>query len=286
MRLSAAREAVSIRREPGDCVCRTAGQWPMIPNLTRRAAFWHLQSLHVGSLRCMKSRFALVVVLMCLLASCGGSSDKKEQAAGSDGGARNADSGSVGGDPTATIVDSGFAQGQYTTQAMVVVTTDSEAAIGEFVTVSVNFLDEAGQILATAEQVESFKWVGQEIAMPVTPTDLGKGAKVTSIDPSVSLSDYGTTEESKAPLPVLESTEVRRAEFGGFVASFALTNETSEDLKSPRVGVVCYNAGGKIIGGTSTYPDLVPSGKTIRIDAEPTVSGKPENCKAFVSYDV
>jgi len=168
---------------------------------------------------------------------------------------------------------------------MVIVTTDSEAAIGEFVTASVNFLDAEGQILATAEQIESFKWVGQELAMPVTPDDLDGKAKVASIEPSASLSDYGMAEESKAPLPVLDSTEVKKGEYGGFTTSFALTNDTDADLKSPRVGVVCYDAAKKIIGGTSMYPDFVPAGKTIRIDAEPTVSGKPASCKAFVNYE-
>ena len=170
------------------------------------------------------------------------------------------------------------------TQAMVIVTTDSEAAIGEFVTASVNFLDAKGQILATAEQVESFKWVGQELAMPVTPTDLDEKVEVASIEPSVSLSDHGMEEEPKAPLPVLDSTEVKKGEYGGLISSFALTNDTAADLESPRVGVVCYDAARKIIGGTSTYPEFVPAGRTIRIDAEPTVSGKPASCKAFVNY--
>jgi hypothetical protein len=229
---------------------------------------------------------APLVALVFLLAACGGTAEDKEKSpAGSDGGSKNAGSGSADDAPKVEIVDSGFGKGDYGTQAMVIVTTDSEAAIGEFVTASVNFLDSEGQILATAEQIEAFKWVGQELAMPVTPDGLDGKAKVASIEPSASLSDYGMAEESKAPLPVLDSTEVKKGEFGGFITSFALTNDTDADLKSPRVGVVCYDAAKKIIGGTSTYPDLVPAGKTIRIDAEPTVSGKPASCKAFVNYE-
>jgi hypothetical protein len=235
----------------------------------------------------MKTRsLAPLVVLVSLLAACGGQSEDNEQSpAGSDGGSKNAGSGSADDAPKVEIVDSGFGQGEFTTQAMVIVTTDSEAAIGEFVTTSVNFLDAKGQILATAEQVESFNWVGQQLAMPVTPTDLDEKAKVASIEPSVSLSDYGMSEESKAPLPVLDSTEVKRGQYGGFAASFALTNDTDAELKSPRVGVVCYDAAKRIIGGTSMYPEFVPAGKTIRIDAEPTVSGKPTSCEAFVNYE-
>jgi hypothetical protein len=230
--------------------------------------------------------FPLAVLLLVLIA-CGGSPERSEQApAGSDGGSENADSVKEDeGTPEVEIVDSGFGQGEYSTQAMVIVSTDSEAAIGEFVTASVNFLDAKGEILATAEQIESFSWVGQELAMPVTPSELAETARVASIESSVSLSDYGTVVESKAPLPVLDSTEVRKGEYGGFSASFALTNETDEDLKSPRVGIVCFDAAKTIVGGTSTYPEFVPAGKTIRIDAEPTVSKKPTSCKAFVNYE-
>ncbi len=230
--------------------------------------------------------FAMLALFIALLAACSDATDNDEASpAGSDGGSGNADTDGSNAAPAAEIVNAGFAQGEYTTQAMVIVTTETEAAVGEFVTASVNFLDANGQILATAEQVESFNWVGQELALPVTPSGLDGNAKVASIDPSVSMSDYGTTEEARDPLPVLDSTEIKKGEYGGFTASFALTNETDADLKSPRLGIVCYNAADKIIGGTSTYPNVVPAGKTVRIDAEPTVSAKPASCRAFVNYE-
>jgi hypothetical protein len=169
---------------------------------------------------------------------------------------------------------------------MVVVTTDSEAAIGEFVAVTANFLDADGQILETVEQIESFNWVGQELALPLTPSELNERDKVASIDPSASLSDYGTTEPVKPPLPVLESTEIKKGEFSDYTVSFAFTNESDADLENLRVGVVCYDAAQKIVGGTTTYPELAPVAKTIRIDADPTLSEKPATCKGFVNYDV
>lgn len=184
------------------------------------------------------------------------------------------------------IVASGFGQSGEYTQGIVVVTTDDEAAIGESVTVAVNFLDADGQIIATEEQVESFSWVGQELVLPVWLDQSPSKTKVASIEPSVSLSDYGS-EEAKAPLPVLDATEIKKAEYGdGFTASFGFTNETQSDLKDLRVGIACYNAANNIIGGTSDYPELASAGKTIRIDADVMVSGKPATCKAFVNYGV
>ena len=146
-------------------------------------------------------------------------------------------------------MDFGSGQSKCCNQGMVVVTTDSEAAIGESVTVTANLLDADGQILATVEQIESFNWIGQELASPSRP-------------------------------------EIKAGEFSDYTASFAFTNETDADLENLRVGVVCYDAAQKIIGGTTTYLELAPANYTIRIDADPTVSGKPASCKAFVNYDV
>ena len=238
---------------------------------------------------CLPSHWlAGVVAALLLLSACGSSEDSSasSEAAGSDGGSQNAASEGTDEKPRVEIVSSGFGQSEYSVEGIVVVTTDSEAALGEFVTVSVNFLDAAGQILATEEQVESLNWVGQELVLPVTPYDIADNAKVASIEPSASLSDYGMTEPAEAPLPVLEATAIKKGEFGGFTASFGFTNETDVDLENLRVGVVCYDAAGKIMGGTSTYPELAPAGKTIRIDADPTVATKPASCKAFMNYDV
>jgi hypothetical protein len=239
----------------------------------------------------MRSRLlaAVVVVPVLFLATaCGGTEESPSTStpAGSDGGDNNAASGGSDGEPTVEIVDHGFGQSECCVQGMVVVTTDSEVAIGESVTVTANFLDADGQILETVEQIESFKWAGQELALPLTPYDLDGKDKVASIDPSVALSDYGMDEEAKAPLPVLEATEIKKGQFSDYTASFAFTNETDANLENLRVGVVCYDAAQKIVGGTSTYPELAPAGKTIRIDADLTVSGKPSSCKAFVNYDV
>lgn len=183
------------------------------------------------------------------------------------------------------ILDSGFGQNEYGTQGIAVVTTDDEAAVGEMVTVTANFMDAEGQIIATEEQVESFGWVGQELVLPISVFIDDPAVKVDRIDVSASLSDYGS-REAKDPLPVLEAAEVKAGQYGGHTAAFEFTNESGTDLEDLRVGVVCYDASAAIIGGTSTYPSLVPAGKTIRIEADPTVSDDPASCKAFLGYGV
>jgi hypothetical protein len=185
------------------------------------------------------------------------------------------------------LVASGFGQdGQYA-QGIVIVTSDSEESVGEFVTASVNFLDEAGAILKTEEQVESFSWINQQLVLPVW-LDLSDtpAATVSSIDASVSISDHGNPAKSgpRPELPVLESEQIGEADFRGTTASFAFANTSADDLTGIRAGVVCYDASGAIIGGGTEYPALVGAGKTIRIEAAVKTSGEPAHCKAFPNY--
>jgi len=135
------------------------------------------------------------------------------------------------------------------------------------------------------EQVESFSWVGQELVLPITAANIKAKNRVARIEASLAISDHGISPEPKAPLPVLNATQISGNDYGmGFKAAFAFTNETDVDLQDLRVGVVCYNKAQKIIGGGVTYPNLAPAGKTIRIDTDLTVSSKPTACKAFLNY--
>ncbi|WP_067856959.1 hypothetical protein [Nocardia shimofusensis] len=195
-------------------------------------------------------------------------------------------SGAAGdGKPSVELVASGFGQSGNYAQGVVVVTTDSEASVGEHVTASVNFLDSAGAIIKTESQVESFSWIGQQLVLPVW-LDLSStpGVGVAAIEPSVAISEYGFPKETRQPLPSVESESIGQVQFQGTVASFTFTNPTSEDLPSPRVGVACYDTAGAIIGGGYDYPDLAPAGKAIRIDASVKTSGDPARCTAFPNY--
>lgn len=187
--------------------------------------------------------------------------------------------------PAVEIVDSGFGQDESSAQGIVIVTSPGEAAVGEYVTASVNFLDAEGGIIATEEQVESFAWAGQELVLSVWlgPT-AAADATVASIEPSVTISDYGMGGSGSTPLPVLEATEITQDQYGAHTASFEFTNETDADLTDLRGGVVCYDETGQINGGGTAFPGLAPAGKIIVIDADVTVSGQPDSCKAHLNH--
>lgn len=187
-----------------------------------------------------------------------------------------------------TLVASGFGQKGDYVQDIAIVTSQEEEAVGEFVTVSVNFLDSSGAILATEEQVEQLSWAGQQLVLPVW-LDLSAQpkAKVASVEASLSLSDHGSSEGSQPPLATLQSKAIRKEKYGnGYSATFEMTNDTDAALEGTRIGVVCYDANAKIIGGASEYPNLVAPDKTIRLDVSVTTSGKPVDCEAFPSYGV
>lgn len=187
--------------------------------------------------------------------------------------------------PTVQVVDYGFGQMGDESQAIVIVRNDSASAVGEFLTASVNFLDINGGIVGTETQVEAFSWVGQELALPIWLYSEGGSVSVSEVDPSISISDYGSIFSARTPLPVLETTNVSEAPYGGYTASFEYINETGADLRDLRIGVACYDAAGSIIGGASIFPPLAPAGKTIRIEAEYlVVSESPASCKAFLNY--
>lgn len=186
----------------------------------------------------------------------------------------------------ASLVASGFGQEGNYVQGIAVVKADNAAAADRFVTASANFKDATGKIVATEEQVESFSWPDQELVLPIwlDLTSSPPDTKIAAMDVSVSIGNSADKGDLK-PLPVLNADEIRPGQFGGYTAAFTFTNDTGKDIKDLRVGVVCYDAAGTIIGGGSEYPNLAPAGKPIRI--EPTmmkVSAQPASCKAFPNY--
>jgi hypothetical protein len=228
----------------------------------------------------MRTLSATVVTGFVLaLSACGGTSI--------DSSADGSDEGDTDSKPTVKIVSTGFGQSDMYVQGIAIVTTDDEAAVGEYATVSMNFLDADGEILGTEEQVETFAWAGQELVLPLF-LDLSENPKadVDSVEASVSLSDYGSSQDPLTPLDTIESKSIGKGEYGDTTATFEFTNTTKEDLEDLRIGIVCLDEADKIIGGASEYPELVASGKTIRLDVAVTTSGTPARCAAYPNYEV
>ncbi len=181
-------------------------------------------------------------------------------------------------EPAGAIVKSGFGLGNQFAWVTAVVRNDSDEA-GQTVTVQFNLLDAAGSIVASTDQVESFSRPGEELAVG-TQVEVPTGAEPVSLEANLLIEADGIG--SPYPDIPVGPVTVSEDEFGGAQASFELTNPTDEPLQSPRVGIVCLDAAGVVIGGGSEFPDLVPAGGTVRVDTSfLTTTGIPASCEVY-----
>lgn len=223
--------------------------------------------------------FALVVSAALVLSGCGESAD-------APGGSADRAAEAPDSPATVELVATGFGQQDGYVQGIAVVTSNDENAVGEFVTVSMNFLDSSGGIVGTSEQVESMAWLGQELVLPVWLDLSGApGTEVAEVDASVSVSDYGMAKEEVDPIEPVDSRDIRADQFGGTTAIFELTNPSGTDMRNARVGIVCYDQDEKINGGASDYPSLIAAGQTVLVEADVKTSGVPARCAAHTSYE-
>jgi hypothetical protein len=181
--------------------------------------------------------------------------------------------------PQGQIVDSGFGQNGSSAHAVVLVKNTADHG-GQMVTVSVNFLDASGKILATESQIDSFNVEGQTIATQVDAFDLGR-AKVASIEPTLLVKDEGTFNETDYDLGTVKGTNIKR-QYGAWTGDFIVENPTAEAIESPAVRVACRDSAGVINGGGYTFPDLVPPNGQVVADVGLTLGSKPSSCTAYI----
>ena len=153
--------------------------------------------------------------------------------------------------------------------------------IGATVIVNFNLLDAAGDIIVSSSQTEAFSRPGELLAVG-TQIDVPAGAKPATLEATaqVEYPGIGPTE----PFPELPFGQVivGKDEFGGFVAAATLTNTTAQPLNSPRIGVVCLDAAGAVIGGSSIFPELVPPNGKVKVETlSLIVTGQPASCEMY-----
>lgn len=216
----------------------------------------------------MKTVLPMIAAAL-LFAGCSGSDDDSAKS----GGSGKTDEKSVEAAPQ--LVEVGFGQSDQYAQGIAIVKIP-ENAVDRYITVSMNFLDASGEILATEEQVESSTWANQELVLPPF-TDLGENSegKVASVEATVAASDYDAqTPEGLEPLEQVEARTIKE-EYGAYKASFEITNQSDEPMKNTRIAAVCRDAANKIVGGGFAFPELIAAGGKAVADIDVTVSSKP-----------
>lgn len=180
----------------------------------------------------------------------------------------------------AKILKAGFGQrDQYAWVTSIVQAVGTEA-VGKFVTVQFNLLDASGEILNSTEQVEAFSFPGQTLALG-TQVDLSSSStKAAKVEATLVLGD--DTGQATDTFPVTATpVKIGKSEYGDTVATFQLVNASAAPIRGARVGVVCLDKAGEIIGGTSEYPDVIPAKGRIRVDAAVITTTVPTTCEVY-----
>lgn len=223
----------------------------------------------------MRPVFIACAAAVFAMSGCGGGGDEPGSGSPSPSAtASNAPS------ELGTLKASGFGQADEYVWATAVVHNNSEY-VGQTVTVSFNVLDAAGEILGTESQVESFVRPGADHVIG-TQVALEPGQKAATVEATLDVEASGTFSDK--PFPDMPVSDLKvAAGAGGYPAvSFVVSNPLTVPLKDARIQLACTDASGAINGGGSDYPELIPAGGKIKVDAHVIASGEPADCTVFV----
>jgi hypothetical protein len=223
---------------------------------------------------------AVSVVAIALLASgCAGEKNIVEQKTGTAGSGSASPSAAGPTKAAGSLVSSGFGQKDEYVWVTSLVHNDSDK-VGQTVTVQFNAKDAAGALVKSTSQVENFSRVGQDLAVG-TQINAPKDVKIATVEATLLIEDHGAF--SSEPFPEMKTTPVTVVAdpYGGSTANFELSNPTDQPVKSPRLGIICYDAANTIIGGGMDFPNLVPPSGKVAVEAHILTTGTPASCKAF-----
>jgi hypothetical protein len=223
-----------------------------------------------------------------LLAACGGGdpaapatsgsspASLPASAPGSAAGSTPAPAGPPG--PTAyTLVKSGFGVADQDAWVAALVRNDSGKPGGTVVT-HFNLL--AGtEVIGSADQTEAFSRPDQVLSVG-TQITVPAGSKPTKVAVTVSVEYPGIGPTTAVPEYPVDSASISPTQAGTLQASGILTNPTDQPLKNVRVGVVCLDPDGAIVGSGTAGADLVPAHGTAKIiTIGLIVTGTPIGCE-------
>jgi hypothetical protein len=178
-----------------------------------------------------------------------------------------------------TLKEAGFGQTDEYVWVTALVHNNSEY-VGQTVTVNFNVLDADGNILASESQVESFSIPGADHIVG-TQVSLAPGETAAEVEAALDVEASGAFSDK--PFPEMPTTPVKFSEeYGSHTASFELSNTLDMSLKTPRVSLLCRDDIGSIVGGGSTYPELVPPQGKVKVDVNLHASEEPADCSVFV----
>jgi hypothetical protein len=188
--------------------------------------------------------------------------------------------------PTAVpweLVDSGFGAAHGYAWAIARIQNRAEHG-GQTVTVNFNLRDESGALVASGSQVSHFSWADQ--VLPVaTQVEVPKGKRAHAVEATVVVADDGTFDDQTSDNWGTYVGTIYKPEYSEeYGARFEVQNPTDEPLEGSSFQVVCTNRAGKIIGGASHYPELIPASGSVLVDvASLYTTKKPAECTGYLA---
>lgn len=176
------------------------------------------------------------------------------------------------------ILESGLGQSQEYVWATAILET-ARAQAGDYVVVNFNVKDSGGRLIKSGSQTEQVARPGSKIAVG-TQIDLPAGAKAATVEATAAVDNNSPVEKTSVTTgPVITA----KGEYGdGYTAAFDAKNAASGPLTGARFNLACRNSDGKINGGGSAYPDLIPGSGSTRVDVtDLLVSGPPKRCEVY-----
>jgi hypothetical protein len=233
------------------------------------------------------SRFRTLVAMAPLVLIIGCSetpADTSREAASTPHGDQAGQPSSVGSAPNeqsmqARLVKTGFGQAGEDTWVTSLVENQSADNIGRDVIVQFSVYDDAGEIVASAVQKDSFSRADQLLAIG-TQIDVPDQSTVVKAEATLGVSDQSSGAE---PFPEIRTGEVTITVGADGVtrSQFKVHNPTEQSLEAVRVGVICYGGKGRVIGGGSVYPDAIAPLGSVVTDTRLIVSGPVDRCDAY-----
>ncbi len=215
-----------------------------------------------------------VISVACLVGCSSGGSEQATEKAAAPAAATTAAPKEIG-----HLVKAGFGQEREYAWASAIVHNNTDQ-VGQTVTVNFNVLDAAGEILASQSQVEAFSQPKADHILG-TQVEIPKGGKAAKVEATVDVSADGTFSDKPFAMETTKPT-FAKDEFGSGQVTFTLSNPYSSPIKSPRIGVACFDSAGKIIGGGSDFPELAPANGRVKVSVRTMVTGTPAACDAHV----
>ena len=180
------------------------------------------------------------------------------------------------------LVETGFGQrGQYALGVAIVKNTSGRG--GATVTVTFDFTDDDGAVVESVTQAEHFSWADQELAVTAFAVLASEDVHVASLEATLLIEDNGDfADNPPGNIGVVTGTIKPGDAEGYWEVRFMLRNRDAQVVDDARVGVVCWDGSGTIIGGDSVYPEPIAASTVLEVASDPTLSAKPRRCKAYV----